>query len=386
MILERFEINGKLFCIDLLTMALSCLDKFFMLSVRPIKSKTDQVPNPSNQIDSSNFKMNTLDKALFDFYLVKQGKVLVFPYDATPTNDVVDRFNLFMLSLTYKIENHKELLSYPLLLGYIHSAITAASQTSSKLEKSIMDKQFFENSNIRTISELIDYLAKCSDVQLQIRLKEAAAQYDECLICMGQLSDSFTECGHSMCKNCFGRLEKKVCPFCVRSISVVYSKEEFAKVQSQKEEAKRLELEKKGLKEDPTPVKKLKRLTIVRDIDDFLAKRVKALFSAGTGKLTQQAQEEICALIRSRQSLILGVVTKDLSSEELSCFTIAKLELVIAPPAPSKTSIKDNGDETNLFNSVVISKINTPNRLLRFLGVLGGNEPTPDEKIMIKFR
>lgn len=329
-------------------------------------------------------KQVELDNKLFEFY-VKQNKVLVFPHFNKRSDDnkvtQVERAKAFFICLNFKIDNLNQILGYPQLLEKLCQIFSADQKNIQKIELAIMDGSFFKDTSFKDIHT---FLKDLTDKSLIQRIDDAAREYEECLICMDKPSDSFSECGHTMCSGCFSCLENKTCPFCRNPIGQVYSKEEYLKIQTKKleDEKKKKEESKDVIIEEKEEKKKvLKKLAIVTDVETFLQKRVSSLFSAGSGKLSAPNQAEIKLLLECRDSYIIKAVQGKLSSEELGAFTLGNLCLLQASPVPKFVFTKEGVEILKIVKKV----INNPNRLLRFLAVLKGNEPDPKEAILLKY-
>jgi len=189
------------------------------------------------------------EKKLFDFY-VKQNKVLVYDFFSKRKNDEkvssIERAKaFFFLCMNFKIENLPQLLQYPQLLEDLCNIFQANQKEMNKIERDIMDGSFFKDTSFKTVEE---FLFKLKDQKLLERIKIACEEYEECLICMDSKSDSFTQCGHSMCNGCYKQLNDKNCPFCRDPLGQVYSKEEFHKMLKIKEEKKERNLKRRRRK------------------------------------------------------------------------------------------------------------------------------------------
>lgn len=326
-----------------------------------------------------------LDNKLFSFYVDQTNKILVFPHFSKRTQDnvvnAVEKAKLFFLCLNFKIDNLDQILQYPTLLEKLLDVFNEKKKFTERIEKAIMDGSFFKDKKFKDIHTFLNEL---QDKELINRINNAAKEYEECLICMDKPSDSFTECGHSMCSGCFDQLEKKDCPFCRTKLAQIFSKEKYKEYKAKEEEENQKKKEKdlKEGKEVVVEVKKtLKKLPVVTDVEPFLKKRVSALFSAGSGKISSPNQNEIKILIECRPNYILDALQGKLSSEEIGAFSLGHLCSKYAPPAPKTQFTKEGLEILKLVKKV----LNTPNRLLRFLAVLKGGEADPKAPILLKY-
>lgn len=263
----------------------------------------------------------------------------------------------------HSIDNVKELIQRPELLEFLYNDI----KKKSKYQNQLVQIDFYSKEPIQ-LENLTKFLSSITDKKLLERFEAILKNTDECFICMDQESDCLLECSHEFCKSCIQSISnvKKECPFCRKGFQNFYLKKDVEK----KEEVKEVKKEKDRLD-----------CILPDQIETFLTKRLTTLFSS-SGKASEREKEEIKVLSLYSSKLVMDIFSKSkIPSEEIRIITLASLSKILFPHEPN--SMKS--DTEDIFVKFATSYLSNPNRMLRFLSVLNGQEPDTSSKIEIKF-
>ncbi len=331
---------------------------------------------------------------LLVFYAFNHSKVLIFdttkesPADLQELTSVLSHYNI----------SFQVLSKFGDVVKLIAKKINENKSYYVEMEKKILNQAFF-GGKITTLLEV--FLGLPNDSSLKKRLDDVFKESSECFICMDKDSEIVFQCAHQMCNQCCSALEKQECPFCRDMITSKMSKEQFTKLKQEAEEKQKLEDEriKKEINDKTLDgtfdynnyreyydrqsehKQKFPTLGLVKDCKTFLAKRLKSLLLS-KGSLSPKDREEITVLVNYFHETVWQEFTNTkISSEEVVVQVVTSLF--------KKLVRFDKNTQITPEELSWIQKLEdylcSPNKILRFLAVLNGKEPKPDQKILMKF-
>eukprot|EP01080_Neovahlkampfia_damariscottae_P007038 gene7038-11203_t len=312
---------------------------------------------------------NNIKEELQKFYFL-DFNTLIIPKNAKQVKEVSVSTEslLFHLLLRYEIKDLQKFKQYPEIIEQASKFILQQSKFVSQIEKDILNGSFFEQRDYKTFQE---YLDSIEDEQLLKRIQQISLESDECYICFDNEAKHITSCSHSICEECFSKLSSSQCPFCRTKNISLFLKSEIQNKNVDEEEK---------IKEK----KVTKKLNLIYDFDSFIQKRLRSLFSMGTGKLNLSNMNEIKTLIQYYDvDVVLNAFNnqKKFSNEELVFYFIGQFCLKLYSPKPQT---KNDENAKKKVSELMIKYIKSPNKLLRFLSVLKGEAAETSKPIEMK--
>jgi hypothetical protein len=329
---------------------------------------------------------------LYAFYAFSHKKILLIPSNDNKATD----FSQLSQVMGHFDVSHR-ISKYPQIVKALADKINANKDYYTEMEKKILDKLFFERKPV----SLIDvFLNLPEDSSLKKRLNQVLKDTDECFICMDKNAEIVFQCAHQMCTDCYPALPDQSCPFCREQITSKMNKVEFAKLQAEKEQKAKEEAERKQKEMEQKiadgtynwytdyqkyhiyvePKQNLPKLTFVEDHQEYLSKRLTTILNI-KGALSSKDIEEISVLCDYAPETVWDRFSKaKIASEEVVCQVIACLFKKLIK---FDKSVQLTAPELEWMQKLE-EYLLTPNKILRFLAVLGGKPPRPDQRILTK--
>jgi hypothetical protein len=287
---------------------------------------------------------------LAEWYSENRNTLVAFEDCQDVTNGTLNQS--LDLATQVKGVNPVRLQRYPRLMLLLQEALTKRHSISSMIESLSMSAYplfTYGTSDVATfLSQLTD------DILLQ-RFLSMMESIEECHICFDEVANTFFQCAHRVCRACSEQLSN--CPYCREEI---LTRLENLKRHNEKEAVDKSE-------EPPTPI--LPTFSLVENGEDYVKERLAGLVRR-TSSLDGSTKAELALLIEAfPESDILDKWESRhllVTSEEMNCYLAGTL-------------YKKNP----LCSERLVRVLNSPNRVVRFLSVLNGNEPTKDEDALV---
>ena len=156
-------------------------------------------------------------KEFCKFYLESKNIAIV---NEEATNSITDQQMQEALKITMSSSgmNPMKLAAYPELMNDIQYALQRSYQIRN-IENTYMKKLVHLIRDTKSLSQFIEELIQSKNVEdqkLARRILALSKEVDECAICYTNVSDTFFQCGHRVCKTCSGQL--KECRYCRQAI------------------------------------------------------------------------------------------------------------------------------------------------------------------------
>ncbi|KAJ3259291.1 hypothetical protein HK103_002489 [Boothiomyces macroporosus] len=307
------------------------------------------------------------------FYL--KNRQILIPSEKVPINETV-LAKAVDLCLSVAGVSPKILAQYPELVGGLKEYLTVKHSHVANIENTYMTS-FVHALNSQ--DDLVAYMEKLSvsdkeeSYKLYLRLMEMVSSIQECAVCMCNDATIVFQCGHTTCSSCSVKIGK--CPFCREHIqNRLNNKEETSKVVAKVQ---------------------LPKFKLVKDPDVFFASRIKGLLMK-TNTLDDISKLEISLLATQNPMAVLEFFDgRDsyIKSEETYCYVLASIfnTQVLEPSTARAKDLKLPSNKRgawssieNDFADIIQGRINSPNRLIRFISSINGGMPTTDAKPELK--
>ncbi|KAJ3324786.1 Presenilin-1 [Boothiomyces sp. JEL0866] len=307
------------------------------------------------------------------FYL--KNRQILIPSEKAPIKDKV-LSKAIDLCLSVAGVSPVLLAQYPELVGGLKEYLTVKHSHVANIENTYMTSLVHalnsEQDDLVAYMEQLSVSDKDESYKLFLRLMEMVSCIQECTICMCNDATIVFQCGHSTCSTCSERVRQ--CPFC------------RARIESR--------LSNKEQRTEQVVEAKLPKFKLVKDPELFFASRIKGLLMKTT-TLDDISKLEISLLAAQNPMVVLEFFDGDsyIKSEETYCYvlgSIFKTQVI----DPSLTRAGDANLPSNKkgawtlvekdFADIIQGRINSPNRLIRFISSVNGGMPTTDAKPELK--
>jgi len=290
-----------------------------------------------------------MSAVLFEFFF-HLGLVLLdqcSPSDIVPSELLILKIRNILQYYSLKPSDKAIIFSSSNLMEAIISAYQSKEALVNTISSSIMSIKLQED---QTLGHFLSTLPDNSPLKKRI----LELLNEDCPICFesyAQNSDDVSagglvphvfQCGHGTCSNCVPRIEK--CPICREDIGLSMPRSFPVNICAN--------IASDSSSSTSAPSVSKKPLSIIADTSAFLKERLAKMLSKAEGKFTPLQQEELFLIAKYFPEIILEVcLGLSIRSENARCFLPAIMYKL--------------HDNRTLF-----TKINTPDRVLRFLNAL----------------
>ncbi|KAJ3271771.1 hypothetical protein HDV01_006379 [Terramyces sp. JEL0728] len=306
------------------------------------------------------------------FYL--KNRQILIPSETKPISDKVLK-NAVDLCLSVAGVSPKILAQYPELVGALKEYLTVKHSHVANIENTYMTS-LAHALNSET-DDLVGYMEKLSvsdkdeSYKLFLRIMEMISSIQECAVCMCNDATIIFQCGHSTCLSCSQRVQQ--CPFCRVAIEHRLNDKSTEEVVEAK----------------------LPKFKLVKDPETFFASRIAGLLKK-TSSLDDISKVEISLLAAQNPMAVLDFFDNNgnyIKSEETYCYVLGSIfkSQILDPSNTRATDAALSSDKRGSwtfierdFADILQQRINSPNRLIRFISTITGGMPTTDAKPELK--